>query len=119
MEQSSQRYITLPDGHHCSLGKYVEAWSILRGAYHNSNVSGFDHFPMTAPEVLRELRYGMHDRINRHIPGHGIGRKWDQNWQRAALQTALAVNTPRLIVRYCPPDFRVRLAHRITTADQD
>jgi hypothetical protein len=38
----------------------------------------------TREEILGEFRDGVHDRINRHAPGFGAGRKWDSEWQRAA-----------------------------------
>ena len=114
---TSQRYVTLPNGRACGLGKYVAAWRKLRkivAADPDAQVSGFDYFPCAAWEVLRDLRVGMHDRINKHDPRYGHGRKWSSDWQRAATHCANAVNTPRLIVRYVPPDFRVRLAHRVS-----
>jgi Uri superfamily endonuclease len=92
----SKRYVTLPNGKSCGLGKYVSAWRKLR---------------TIDPDT------SMHDRINRHLSGYGKGRKWHHDWQRAAIQTAYAVNTPRLIVRWVPWDLRHRLAHRITRED--
>jgi hypothetical protein len=113
----TQRYVTLPNGKPCGLGKYVAAWRTLRAIAPDTQVKGFDHFPDDAASVLRELRRGLHDRINRHLEGYGKGRKWHHDWQRAAIQTAYAVNTPRLVVRWVPWDLRHRLAHRITRED--
>lgn len=115
MGKNSKQYITLPNGKPCGLDVYVRAWRTLKTLPADAKVKGFGHFAEDASYILRELRYAVHDRINRHIRSYGRGRKWDQNWQRDAIQTAHAVNTPRLVVRWVPPDLRGRLAHRITT----
>lgn len=107
--------IRLPNGRSVGLGKYVAAWRKLRKMNPDDQVRGFGYFPEDAAYILREMRFGMHDRINRHIACYGVGRKWDQDWQQHAMQAAHAVNTPRLVVRWVPPDLRKRLAHRITT----
>lgn len=112
----SVRVVTLPNGRACGLGVYVTAWRSLIDITRltpKALIKGFDHFPEEASRVLDALRDGLHDRINRHVPHYGKGRKWDHNWQRAAIQCAHEVNTPRLIVRYAPPDLAKRLAHRI------
>jgi hypothetical protein len=115
----SKRVITLPNGKKCGLGVYVKAWRTLKTLAPGSRVNGFDHFPEDAAQILREIRKGMHDRINQRIPAYGVGRKWHQDWQRHALQCAHDVNTPRLIVRWVPWDLRLRLAHRITRAEDE
>jgi hypothetical protein len=112
-----KRCVTLPNGRECGLGVYVNAWRKLRTMDANTQVKGFDHFPDRADSILRELRWGLNDRINHHIKGYGVGRKWSQDWQRAASQAARAVNTPRLIVYWVPCDLRKRLAHRVTTGE--
>ena len=109
--------IRLPNGKWCGLGHYVYAWHALKAAEPRENIAGFQHFPTPAAEILQELRYGMHDRINRHIPAYGAGRKWDADWQRAAIQCAHQVNEPRLVVRWVPKDLKARLAHRIHQED--
>jgi hypothetical protein len=109
-----KQFITLPNGRRCGLGTYTAAWRTLLATDRDQRVAGFDHFPESAGAILRELRRGMHDRINHHIADHGIGRKWSHDWQRHALQCAIAVNTPRLVVRWVPADFRARLAHRLS-----
>jgi len=113
----SLRYVTLPNGRKVGLGAYVNAWRALRTMPAGQMVRGFDHFPDEAGRTLARFRDGMHDRINRHLPGYGRGRRWSQDWHFAALRTARAVNTPRLIVRpsTVPHEFRARLAGRLTT----
>jgi hypothetical protein len=113
----SAHYVTLPNGKRCGLGVYVAAWRTILSLAPDTMLPGFDHFPSAARDVLRDLRNGMHDRINRHVPGFGKGRKWDQDWQRGAIQCAHAVNTPRLIVRWVPADLRARLSHRLATEE--
>lgn len=113
----SKRVIRLPNGRTCGLAKYVASWRLtitLAAQNPNQEVSGWQWFSVPLSSVLRDLRDGMHDRINRHIAGYGKGRKWDGNWQRAAGNCARDVNTPRLVVRCVPAEFRARLAHRLT-----
>ena len=112
--------VRIPSGRLVSLGAYVAGWrkvAALAATDPDARVHGWDYFAEDAWRVLRDLRDGMHDRINRHIAGYGIGRKWDADWQRAARHCANEVNHPRLIVRYVPPDLRARLAHRIHRED--
>ena len=70
------------------------------------------------------MRRGLHERITEAVPYtlRGLvcplppkGRKWDPDWQREARHCAREVNTPRLIVRWVPRDFALRLAHRVLT----
>lgn len=105
--------VTLPSGRPIPLRMYTRAWKSLKGLPFDALISDWDLFPTKAFDILRELRGGMHDRINRHIPGYGLGRKWSDVWQTEALRTARDVNTPRLIVRWIPRDLRPRLAHRL------
>jgi hypothetical protein len=109
--------IRLPNGNRCSVSRYVAAWRALRSMPADTSTKGFDHFPAPAGDVLGAMRDGLHDRINRHDPSFGRGRKWSSDWQRAALQTSHAVNTPRLIVRWVPQDLKARLAHRVSAPD--
>jgi hypothetical protein len=63
------------------------------------------------------------DALDRRMNAYGglpvVTAKWrrlDDDWQRNVRQFAYRVNTPRLVVRIreCPPEYRVRLAHRLT-----
>lgn len=100
-----------------TLGAYVSAWRKVKGAKPGTtwNHSPCSHCPSTREEILREFSFGLHDRISRHIPGFGYGRKWSSDWFFSALRTAHAANTPRLIVRpmTVPFEFRARLAQRL------
>ncbi len=112
----TRRAVILGDGRRIGLGRYVAAWRAALAAPPGARFAGSPCEPrLTADRetVLREFRAGLADRINRHMPGYGRGRKWSADWQRAALQCARAANTPRLIVRWVPPDLRARLAHRV------
>lgn len=109
--------IVLPNGRRCSVAVYVAAWKQLKLVKPDTSVRGFGDWPASAGDVLAELRRGLDDRINRHDPHYGRGRKWDHDWQRHALQTAQAANTPRLAIYYIMPDFRARLAHRLTALE--
>lgn len=122
------RCITLPNGYVVPLGAYVAAWRRVRAADPAREFTGFDSFDsrraQPAAEILRLLRAGMHERISGAIPYCKRGtrgatvtarsvRKLDPDWQREARRCAREVNTPRLVVRYVPREFRERLAHRI------
>lgn len=65
----SRRYVTLGDGRRIRLGKYVAAWrqclALPPDTYIGRGVNGWGQ---TAAEALRDLREGMHDRINQAIP---------------------------------------------------
>lgn len=99
------RYVTLGDGRTIGLGKYVAAWRACLELPPSAPIGrGVDGLGQTAAAALRDLRAGLDDRINRNVPGYGIGRKWSSDWQRAALQASAQVNTPRLIVRWLPAD---------------
>jgi hypothetical protein len=110
---ASKRYVTLPNGKKVGLGEYVRGWKVVRELPPAQLCRGWDYFEIKAASILRDLRDGMHDRINRHIEGYGQGRKWSSDWQGAARRTAYDVNTPRLVVRWVPFEFRARLAHRL------
>lgn len=110
-----KRVIRLPNGKQVGIGAYARAWKKLAaGKYADDDVfRDWDYFPVTADVVLLKMRDGMHDRINRHLPAYGRGRKWSSDWQREVEHTARLVNTPRLVVRWVPRDLRARLSHRI------
>lgn len=113
-----RHFVTLASGRRVSLGAYVAAWRTVRRADPNARFRGapdawFGEIE-PAERILRQFRAGLHSRINRHLPDYGRGRKWSQDWQREALQTAGKVNTPRLIVRWIPADLMPRLSHRLT-----
>ena len=86
----------LPGGRRVGLGEYVRSWKILLSTPKDTMVSGFDWYPSKAEDVLRELRRGLHDRINRH--DERKGRKFGADWQRHLWLIAHRVNTPRLRV---------------------
>jgi hypothetical protein len=111
----SKRYITLPNGNRCGLGVYAKAWRqliTLAATKPRAQVDGFGHFSEGAAEILRALRYGMHDRINRHVPGFERGRKWDDQWQRDTARAARDLNS-RVCIHWLPAHLRDRFAHRI------
>ena len=109
--RSTVHLITLPNGRDVTVGEYARSWRMLKTLPPDRLVERFSHFPETAAEILREIGRAVHDRINRHIPGFGRGRKWSQDWERAAIQTAIRVNQPRLVIDWLPQDFRRRLAY--------
>lgn len=116
----SARYVTLGCGRRIGLGAYVRAWRQCLALAPETRVAGtlsHSREPGTVADVLRQFREGLADRINRHIPGHGQGRKWDADYQRHMLQAAYALNTPRLAIHWLPNDLRTRFAHRLRRHD--
>lgn len=110
--------VRVPRGSLVSLGRYIAAWKALKQLPSGASIAGWDHFPTPASDVLRRMREGLHDRINRRLPWYGQGRKWDAQWQVETMRLAFRVNTMRLLVweREVPKEFRARLEHRITRA---
>ncbi|MFG1304178.1 DNA polymerase III subunit beta [Xanthobacter autotrophicus] len=115
-----RKVVTLGDVRRIPLGVYVAAWRLVRAAPPDARFRGspcgWSGSEETAAEILRQFRAGMDDRINRHVPWHGRGRRWGPDWQSEAARLARAVNTPRLVVRWAPQEFRRRLAHRLEDA---
>jgi hypothetical protein len=113
-----KRVIVLGSGRQVSLSEYVKGWHACKaaqpGTVYSYSLTGWARgMPATREEILREFDMGLHDRINRHVPGYGKGRKWADEWWWEARRIARDVNTPRLVVRWVPLEFRARLAHRI------
>jgi hypothetical protein len=113
------RVIVLGDGRQVRLGVYVAAFRSLLALPLDAPVSRDcrDRYASTSGEVLRQMRAGIHDRINRHDAAFGVGRKWSHIWQIETERTARAVNTPRLRVTWAPHHLRTRLAHRLSTVN--
>ncbi len=107
------RIITLPSGRDVRLSTYCASWRKLKHLPASRDVANWGHFPTRVDEILGSIRYGVHDRINRHIPGFASGRKWDPDWQRAVGYSARLLNTPRLIIDWLPPDLTARFSHRL------
>jgi hypothetical protein len=120
-----QRAIVLGDGRRMSLAAYVAAWKTALAADDCQRFKGSPADPRgwcgpySRAELLQEFRGGMNDRINRHAPHYGKGRKWSQDWQASAWRLSRDVNTPRLIVRLfgnpMAREFAFRLGDRLET----
>lgn len=115
----SQRYIMLGCGRRIGLARYVEAWKACLALDPKTWIGrGVDGLGQNAGEALRDLRRGLHDRINRHIPGFGQGRKWDSDYQRHIGHIANRLNMRCIIwqveTRCWPTEWQSRFAHRIT-----
>ena len=110
--------IGLPDGRSVTVREYVRSWRILKTLPPDRLVNGFYWFPETADTILHALRAGIHDRINRHLPGYGQGRKWNPQWQADMARASRDLNRPRLVIRWLPSDLKVRFPHRLTQAGE-
>lgn len=114
---ASKRWVTLPNGHKCSLGEYVRSWKVLNTMPANQDVAGFGHFPESVGSIRARLLAGLDDRINRHTPGYGKGRKWDADWQNTMARAARDLNTPRLRIHWLPLDLRAKFGHLLAGRD--
>jgi hypothetical protein len=109
-----RRVNLLPSGKRCSPPTYCQCWRTLKTLDPDTEVKGWEWYPYKATEILRELRYGLHDRINRHIPGFGRGRKWSTDYQITLRREAQVVNdyaARRLIYpqnKLCTPELQRR-----------
>lgn len=116
----SKRYIVLGDGRRIGLGRYVAAWKACLKLPPKTWIGlGISGTGERADEAIDELRRGLADRINRHIPGYGKGRKWAIDWYSAAWRIAWNLNGRRIVTyeRDCPKELRARLAHRFYAED--
>jgi len=109
------RIIALGNGKRVSLGEYVRIWRRVRqapsGTIYTESLCGW--WPTTRETILAQFSAGVHDRINRHLPGYGVGRKWKPQWQSEMRRTARQVNTPRLRISWLPKELRGRFADRM------
>ena len=71
--------VRIPTGRVVSLRSYVAAWRALLMVPGETRVGDWSWHGATAAEVLRDMRTGLHDRINRHLPDYGTGRKWSSD----------------------------------------
>lgn len=71
--------ITLPNQRQCRVGQYAAAWRTLLKAKPEASFPGFGFHAETAASILSAMRGGLSERINRHIPGYGIGRNWSND----------------------------------------
>ena len=110
-----KRVVVLGNGRSVGLADYVATIRKVRaapqGQAYKHGLCGW--WPTTRETILLEWLEGVHDRINRRLPGYGMGRKWHPDWQRMMLQEANRINTPRLILDWLPPELETRFAHRL------
>jgi hypothetical protein len=109
----SLHIIVKPDGKAVFADDYARVWRKLKASDPAAQVKNWDHFPCDVAKVLRDMSDGLHDRINKQIPGYGQGRKWSDDWQREMLQASHRINNPRLILDWLPADIRNRFKHRL------
>lgn len=118
----TRRVVVLPNGRRCGLGVYVASWAKVAAVVATdpkARIKGWDHFPEDADRVLRALREGLHDRINRHLRHFGKGRKWASDWQNEMWRASRDLNQPRLRIYWLPSDLRGRFGHRLATRGED
>ena len=102
--------IRIPSGRSIPLGQYAAAWKKLLTLPPNTRVPKWDHFDTDAAVVLREMRAGMMDRINRKDPRYPKGKKAGEDYQRALAQFTPYVYNPRVIIPGIDPILGKRIA---------
>ena len=117
------RVITLPSGRDVTLAEYCRSWRALQVVPADAPIDRWSWAHNSAGHILREIRHGIHERINRHVTGYGIGRKWERAWQDECLRLAGSVNSR---VRVYWPNHPIvsrqyadRLRHRISHYHED
>ena len=116
-----QRVVYLPEGRQVTLGNYVRAWRLALDAPDTATfTNGFNWYPESKRDVLREFRRGLNDRINRRVDGfpgtlrpRNASRKLRYEWQSETYRAAIQLNQPRLIISWLPPWLKQRFAHRL------
>lgn len=103
--------IRLPSGRSVPIRAYVQAWKTLRNLPADQEVNGFNWFPSAAGDILRAMRNGMHDRINRHDPRKG--RKMCPDWQIGMIRDAHRINGRVVTRRFETAEMNRRFAHRL------
>jgi len=109
--------IRLPNGACVTVAEYCRSWRTLKTLAPDVGVKGWDHFATDAGAILRALRSGMHDRINRRLSWSQDTRKWSPIWQADMARAARDLNHPRLRIHWLPSDLRARFGHRLATRE--
>jgi len=74
--------IRLPNRKWVSPATYCHGWRVLKQLPPQEMVRGWGEWgEESAASILRQIRFGVHDRINRHDRTQQFGRKFDQDYQ--------------------------------------
>lgn len=111
--------ITLGNGRHVTIASYVATIRHAKAhpqATYPHGLTGW--WQVQGYEIVEQYMAGVHDRINRHIPGYGKGHRWGEPYQTETKRAAIALNQPRLIIHWLPHWLRTRFAHRLDRYDE-
>jgi len=112
----TKRCVVLGCGRRVGLDTYVNAWKKAIEIAATNPDQWVPQTPRgyggTVAEALREFRDGMHDRINRHIPGYGNGRNWEYGHYMETWRAARALNGG-VVIHWLPKHLKARFAHRL------
>lgn len=93
--------ITLPNGRSVRLTSYLNAWRALLDmtpeVRRGRCFIGWSDVAEDGEGILEAMRRGLHNRINRHIRGYGMGKKWSADYFYAARRDAQVVNSRRVV----------------------
>lgn len=110
MNMATTTCIRIPSGRSVPVGQYATAWKKLLTIEPTARVPKWDHFDTDAGEVLREMRAGMMDRINKKDPRYPKGKKAGADYERALAQFTMYVRNPRVIIDWIDPMLGSRVA---------
>lgn len=110
--------IRLPNDRLMTMRAYVQMWRMvlkLEATHPDYPIVGWDHTVTPAKAVLRDIRHGCQDRINRHDPR--TGRKHDPDWQAWTRRLSRMLRD-HIVIRKndIPTEFRKRLGHLAESA---
>lgn len=100
------KVITLPNGTRLRLGDYCQAWKRLKTLPPETEISGWEWYPVEARHILREIRRGVTDRINRR--GRMVIRERPTARRREANEVNPTTGETLRVVSYQPIPDRVQ-----------
>lgn len=118
---SVPRVLILPNGRQCRAATYARAWRTLLAADPHALFPGFAYSAERAESILHAMRGGLSERINAHVPGYGVGRKWDNDYQVRLWRDSRKVRAIQLErIRYYQfetAEANSRFSHLLTSRD--
>jgi hypothetical protein len=76
-QQTFIRIIRKPNGQACSISEYVRSWKQLIIMPQTAEVANWNWYPVTAAEIINDIRQGVHERINRHLPWFNVQNRYN------------------------------------------
>jgi len=117
----TSRVITLPSGRSVTLGEFVRSWRLLQTLPAGRDIDrGWNWYPESAGEILRQISRGVHDRINRHLPWYAkivTTSRFEFSRNERQLERAFARGFIRQECRWCGSPMAHRALHHARFCD--